>query len=619
MTELRQIIADLETSKKYMLKAQVIDKNLGVLVGESVAILETPADVSIPGGIPAGFLLFSSAKSVMFRFDTPSDPDISGYDFEVYETDDLNGTLLVADVAYQTVFTVVVDPSPVQPEDVEAPRYYYGRVRAFDTTGNRGPWTSLVKSQPTLIDSAEINSLTASKIKAGNITSSIIQLDGAASVIRSTNYVSGTSGWRIQGDGTAEFSAGVIRGTVKAGSVFIDANNRWKSDASGATIDVPEFNVGSSTNYVKWDGSTLTVKGIIRLPDDSVPVNQDGATAAADTLIKSSGFVGGLTLTNEKLFFGQGNFADQNTAFYVGKNASNQADFSLGDKLTWNGSTLTVRGDLKLADGSSAINEDDADEAAEEAAEEAVEGLKDEIYEDGFIGGLTINATKMFFGQGTFNNENTAFYVGKNASNQADFSLGDKLTWNGEDLTIKGNINATSGTIRGTTIDIGNGNFKVTSDGEITTTSGKLGPYSITSEGISQVEGIRSVKIHPVVGTSSEPVLSVAVGDFVSKVSAGGFSLESGGGANSSLGAGGVSTSGTVSASGFISTYSKFLGKEIDTQGFSTGFTVNSDTGILYTASNLGADTFGLAFGWKNSNGRLLFIVNNDSNVRRFH
>jgi hypothetical protein len=77
-----------------MLKAQVIDKNLGVLVGESVAILETPADVSIPGGIPAGFLLFSNAKSVMFSFDAPLDPDISGYDFEVYETNDLNGTLL---------------------------------------------------------------------------------------------------------------------------------------------------------------------------------------------------------------------------------------------------------------------------------------------------------------------------------------------------------------------------------------------------------------------------------------------------------------------------------------------------------------------------------------------
>ena len=357
-----------------------------------------------------------------------------------------------------------MDPSPVEPQDLETPKYYYGRVRAFDTTGNRGPWTSLVKSQPTLIDSAEIKNLTASKIKAGTITSSIIELDGAASIIQSTNFVSGTSGWRIQGDGTAEFSAGVIRGTVKAGSVFIDANNRWKSDASGATIAVPEFNVGSSTNYINWDGSklkivaastnnylawdgnTLTIKGSIRLPDDSVPVNEDGAAEAANTLIKTDGFVGGLTLTNKKLFFGQGLYDNENTAFFVGKNdTTNQADFSLGNKLTWNGSTLTVRGNLQLEDGSSAINEDDADEAAEEAAEEAVEGLKDEIYEDGFIGGLRINATKMYYGQGTFNNQNTAFYVGKNANGQADFSLGDKLTWNGDTLSITGNVVITGG------------------------------------------------------------------------------------------------------------------------------------------------------------------------------
>ena len=56
----------------------------------------------------------------------------------------------------------------------------------------------------------------------------------------------------------------------------------------------------------------------------------------------------------------------------------------------------------------------------------------------------------MFFGQGLYNNENTAFYVGKNNSTgQADFSLGDKLTWDGTDLTIKGNITATSGTFAG--------------------------------------------------------------------------------------------------------------------------------------------------------------------------
>jgi hypothetical protein len=53
--------------------------------------------------------------------------------------------------------------------------------------------------------------------------------------------------------------------------------------------------------------------------------------------------------------------------------------------------------------------------------------------------------------------------------------------------------------------------------------------------------------------------------------------------------------------------------------GYSSKLTVNSETGIRYTASNLGADLFGLAFGWTNLNGRLLFIVNNDNNVKRLH
>lgn len=379
MTEARQIIPDLETSKKYLIKAEVIDKNLGVSVGQSVAVFETPADSTIPDAIdsttPGAFLLFSNSKSVMFRFNAPLANDIAGYDYEVYATNSLSGTLLASGESYTTVFTVILSGSETTPSDLEgSPKVFYGRVRAFDTTGNEGPWTPLIASQSTLVDSAEITSLTASKIKAGTITSSIINLDGANSVIRSTNYVSGTDGWAIRGDGTAEFSAGVIRGTVKAGSVFIDANNRWKSDATGATITTPEFKVGSSSQYVSWDGtnlsisttgnvsigsgsnsmvwngSTLTVQGTLKFPDGSTPVNSDGAETAAEGVI-TSGFVGGLTINSSKMYYGAGSYSAANTGFYVANNGG-VTNFSLGDKLAWNGSTLSITGSVVITGGS---------------------------------------------------------------------------------------------------------------------------------------------------------------------------------------------------------------------------------------------------------------------------
>ena len=162
--------------------------------------------------------------------------------------------------SYTSVFTVVIPGVTVSLTAVTPPTYY-GRVRSFDNSGNRGPWTSLIGSVATLIDSVEITELTATKIKAGTITSSIIALDGVSSVIKSSGYQAGVSGWAIKGDGNAEFGAASIRGGLKAESVFINADNRWRRN-SGDTAANSEFKVGSATDYLYYNGAnTLTFTG----------------------------------------------------------------------------------------------------------------------------------------------------------------------------------------------------------------------------------------------------------------------------------------------------------------------------------------------------------------------
>ena len=162
--------------------------------------------------------------------------------------------------SYTSVFTVVLAGVTVS-LTATAPPIYYGRVRSFDNSGNKGPWTSLIGSVATLIDSAEITELTATKIKAGTITSSIIALDGANSIIKSANYAAGSGGWAIKGDGTAEFGSASIRGGLKAESVFINADNRWRRNA-GDTAANSEFKVGSADKYLYYDGNaTLTFTG----------------------------------------------------------------------------------------------------------------------------------------------------------------------------------------------------------------------------------------------------------------------------------------------------------------------------------------------------------------------
>ena len=56
----------------------------------------------------------------------------------------------------------------------------------------------------------------ADRISAGTIGAYTITLGGASSIIQSTNYVAGTSGWRIKGDGVGEFQNVTVRGSLNA-------------------------------------------------------------------------------------------------------------------------------------------------------------------------------------------------------------------------------------------------------------------------------------------------------------------------------------------------------------------------------------------------------------------
>jgi hypothetical protein len=63
------------------------------------------------------------------------------------------------------------------------------------------------------VDDAKIASLSAAKITAGSIA--------VGQYIQGTGYVAGSAGWRINGDGTAEFSDVVVRGTVYATAGYL--------------------------------------------------------------------------------------------------------------------------------------------------------------------------------------------------------------------------------------------------------------------------------------------------------------------------------------------------------------------------------------------------------------
>jgi len=176
----------------------------------------------------------------------------------------------------------------------------------------------LIGSVATLIDSAEITELTATKIKAGTITSSVITLDGANSVIKSANYAAGTTGWVIKGNGDAEFANTSIRGTVTAGSVT----------TTGLTIYANGAVATSSGKFGITDGGVLSATG----------VTISGAITAT-----SGSFTGAVTATSGT-FTGTINASGGTMTgylkagdVYIGKNVNDAADHNgIGIDGSWN-------------------------------------------------------------------------------------------------------------------------------------------------------------------------------------------------------------------------------------------------------------------------------------------
>jgi len=416
MAEIIKKIENLKPGKNYIFSVRTKNTDINAY-SESIdsILVSIPKDTTIPDAI-SNLALYASFENVMFVFDFSNDLDIDKYEYELYNNGAGTGTATSTGFSSANVFTVAVPNST----DTVA-KTYWGRVRSIDTTGNAGPWTALTQTDQAtpLINSQYISNLTASKITAGTIGAHTITLAGANSILRSNNYTPATAntgglGWKISGDGNAVFNNASIRssldigedlGTSDATSFHVDVTGNMWSGANSTSFSVAPFRV---TNTGDVTANSLVLTGTTKLS------NSGNAS---------------LFLTNNA--DGIGLYNNANTPFYV--DATDQ--FSLGNKLTWANNTLTIQGILKLNDGSDVLDAADVEIIVDEFGNEI---------QDGFIGGLTINSTQMYYGVGTFASSDTAFYVAKN-NNQANFSLGDKLTWNGSTLSITGNVVITGG------------------------------------------------------------------------------------------------------------------------------------------------------------------------------
>jgi len=455
MAIIKSKIENLKPGKDYIVTVRAKNVDLNVLSDYSDTIrFQVPTDDTIPSAI-TNLNLYSGIESVMFVFDYSQDLDISRYEYELYDNDSLTGTPLTG-TADANVFTVRVENLVPSEDPTEGLYPYWGRVRAVDTTGNVGPWTSLVQTDPhtPLIDNQYIGSLTASKITAGTIGAHTIQLNGTNSIIQSTTYedTSGSKGWQIKGDGHFTFggpngitydnetitigTAVQVNANLSADSITVGTapnqlhiNDAINSGSGGMTLGDPtynywytdgEFRVGNATNYAHWNGTSLVVQGTIQ-----------------------AGNVGGVNIGSTKLYIGAGTFNDPNTAFYV----DSSGQFSLKDKLSWNGTSLTISGDVTI--GSTTGSSIESGAASGASALQPGEAASDVNSNSTTISGGkirtgTIESTGYSYSNGDFSAAGTQINLDNGLIRSKNFAIDSSGS-----AYFRGNITASSGTIAG--------------------------------------------------------------------------------------------------------------------------------------------------------------------------
>ena len=167
-------------------------------------------------------------------------------------------------------------------------RYY--KLKALDKTGNASNYSSVDSATTTQVpvggianDAVDTDQIADDAVDTGQIADEAVEINQIAATLQSTNYSSGSSGWKIQKSGAVEFEEATIRGEITASTGVI----------GGFTVGSDSLIAGANATRV----SLSTANGIHLGHNTfaSAPFRVDRAGALTAT---SATITGALTLTN---------------------------------------------------------------------------------------------------------------------------------------------------------------------------------------------------------------------------------------------------------------------------------------------------------------------------------
>ena len=147
-------------------------------------------------------------------------------------------------------------------------------------------------------------------------------------------------------------------------------------------------------SYSDWTGSTPKVRlgKLNGITDSDLGGNLSGFGLYSNNIflkgkiVANSGSIGGVNLSSNSITVGSGGYGNANQTFYLG----NDGRFSLKDKLSWDGSTLAISGDITISNSGDFAPTNATNNRSDSATDSAVNSASKT---GGSVGGWSLSAS----------------------------------------------------------------------------------------------------------------------------------------------------------------------------------------------------------------------------------
>lgn len=249
------------------------------IAGPGTSVVTTEPDLT-PPPTPSGFSATTSKTSILIVTDPQTYTQGHGHaKTQVFGAKYTGTALTFSDAVILDEFSGDVHAFPVDPASDY--RLWVTWVTVDGAVSAPAGGTNGVTATAGLLDDVNIASLTVSKLRSGTLS--------VGQFAQSSSYVAGSAGWRLNGDGSAEFSNVTVRGGVYATVGQIGGNS---IDSSG--LQSPGYSPGAS-------GWRLDSGGLLRAFAAGSRVIDMAATGTSPALQFGSQFY---VLANGSAYFG---------------------------------------------------------------------------------------------------------------------------------------------------------------------------------------------------------------------------------------------------------------------------------------------------------------------------